>query len=621
MKPFSHTLVCLLLSTGVLSSVSDADADQAVTSPISPAKTKDSRSRRIAIIGGGIGGSFVSKYLTDYDEQCKIDAIDIFEPSPMSTAQSEAGVPVTAASSSSEDKIRPWWQGSRVSSVTLSDGTVVELGASIIYDGNKLAVEMLQGDPFLSAGKPFYPGEQKAKSEEGKPTKNGFGIYNGDGNWLLNTAAFRSALVRKLCLLWRYNIDLYRISSAASTAVESFDLIYELLDSDAPATFTMDTPDVIWEAVGLRKLSLVSYDEFLDAIGVCRDDLPWWRKLLPFQGCIRSELLSAVTINTYNQEVARMNGLSGLVSFVPTKGSLFSVEGGNYRLVESALNQARATRRQKCIGRSEYEQRVRHIAREVTAVIGDLDTGMEVFSGEESQGNYDLVILAAPLQHCNIDFYITSHLDGVVLQPMHLGAIKEEEGEGEEFKNMREHISSVPPSSAERSYMQVITTVLSNATLQETYFNITSAKIPRSIYFSDKGKELENVFTITHLTSDGVFKVFSQTELSAVDVIRMFGSSANVEYVKVWGGRNGGATPDFDGGGDASAPAPFLLYDGGKLTEGHGFGPALYYANAMESAVAAVEISAIGAKAIAKLCAARLELIDPHRSALGGDEL
>ena len=132
---------------------------------------------------------------------------------------------------------------------------------------------------------------------------------------------------------------------------------------------------------------------------------------------------------------------------------------------------------------------------------------------------------------------------------------------------------------------------------------------------------MENVFTITHLTSDGVFKVFSQTELSDSDVIRMFGSGANVECVKVWGGRNGGATPDFDGGGDASAPAPFLLYDGGKLTEGHGFGPALYYANAMESAVAAVEISAIGAKAIAKLCAARLELIDPHRSTLGGDEL
>ena len=164
-----------------------------------------------------------------------------------------------------------------------------------------------------------------------------------------------------------------------------------------------------------------------------------------------------------------MNGLSGLVSFVPTKGSLFSVEGGNYRLVESGLNQARATRRQKCIDRSEHEQQVRHIAREVTAVIGDLDTGMELFSGEESQGCYDLVILAAPLQHCNIDFLITSHLDGAVLQPMHLGAIKEEEGEGEEDKNMREHISSVLPSSAERSYMQVVTTVLSNATLWRTY--------------------------------------------------------------------------------------------------------------------------------------------------------
>ena len=635
-------LASLFLVLGVISSTASADegraadatdADQlaAESSPIAPAKTKDFRSRRVAIIGGGIGGSFVSKYLTDNDENCKIDTIDIFEPSPMSSTKSEAGVAVTAASSSSsssvEGEIRSTWQGSRVSSVTLSDGTVVELGASIIYDGNKLAVEMLQGDPNLSPGRPFYPGDQKTKSEEGKPQKNGFGIYDGEGNWLLNTAAFGSALARKLCLLWRYNIDLFRISSAASEAVNSFDLIYQLLESDEPATFALDTPDVIWEAVGLRRLSMVSYDEFLDAIGVCRDELPWWRSILPFQGCIRNELLSAVTINTYNQEVTRMNGLSGLVSFVPTKGELFSVEGGNYKLIESALNQARTRRKQQCRDRSMYEQQVRHVASEVTAVVGDLDQGMEIFSGEKSQGRYDVVILAAPLQHCNIDFLITSHLDGAVLHPMPLGlgldvADEEEEtSEGQDVENIREHISSMLPSSAERPYIQVITTVLSNATLQTTYFNITSAEIPRSIYFTEKGKELENVFTITHLTSDGVFKVFSQTELSLDDVANMFGPSAKIEFVQTWGGKHGGATPNFDGGGDASAPAPFLLYDGGKLTEGHGFGPALYYANAMESAVAAVEISAIGAKAVAKLCAARLELIAPRQNSLGGDEL
>ena len=613
---------------GRAADATDADQLAEESSPIAPAKTKDSRSRRVAIIGGGIGGSFVSKYLTDYDENCKIDAIDIFEPSPMSTAKSEAGVAVTTSSlSSSEDigETRPTWQGSRVSSVTLSDGTVVELGASIIYDGNKLAVEMLQGDANLSAGRPFYPGDQKAKSEEGKPQKNGFGIYDGDGNWLLNTAAFGSALARKLCLLWRYNIDLFRISSAASEAVNSFDLIYQLLDSHEPATFALDTPDDIWEAVGLRRLSLVSYGEFLDAIGVCRDELPWWRSILPFQGCIRNELLSAVTINTYNQEVTRMNGLSGLVSFVPTKGELFSVKGGNYKLVESALNQARTRRKLQCGDGSKHEQQVRHLEREVTAVVGDLDQGMEVFSGEESQGHYDLVILAVPLQHCNIDFLITSHLDGAVLHPMPLGldvADEEEEtSEGQDIANIREHIASMLPSSAERPYMQVITTVLSNAILQTTYFNISSAEIPRSIYFTEKGKEHENVFTITHLTSDGVFKVFSQTELSLDDIANMFGPGAKIEFVQTWGGKHGGATPNFDGGGDASAPAPFLLYDGGKLTEGHGFGPALYYANAMESAVAAVEISAIGAKAVAKLCAARLELIAPRQNSLGGDEL
>ena len=49
------------------------------------------------------------------------------------------------------------------------------------------------------------------------------------------------------------------------------------------------------------------------------------------------------------------------------------------------------------------------------------------------------------------------------------------------------------------------------------------------------------------------------------------------------------------------------MYDGGLgLAEG---GPALFYVNAIEAAAAAIEVSAIGAKATAKLVAKRLGLI------------
>ena len=106
----------------------------------------------------------------------------------------------------------------------------------------------------------------------------------------------------------------------------------------------------------------------------------------------------------------------------------------------------------------------------------------------------------------------------------------------------------------------------------------------------------------------------------------IFGIDHIVEYVQHWGGgesgRYGGATPTFDGGSNSES-LPFLLYDGashwGKGNSGNG--PALYYVNAIESAVAAIEISAIGAKSTSKLVARRLGLVQPKQSSRRHDEL
>ena len=79
-------------------------------------------------------------------------------------------------------------------------------------------------------------------------------------------------------------------------------------------------------------------------------------------------------------------------------------------------------------------------------------------------------------------------------------------------------------------------------------------------------------------------------------------------YVKVWGGPHGGATPDYQGKGDT---AKFLLYDGAVGFKGHTSSGALYYPVAMEqSSLASMEIAAIGAKAVAKLVAERVGLVE-----------
>ena len=93
-----------------------------------------------------------------------------------------------------------------------------------------------------------------------------------------------------------------------------------------------------------------------------------------------------------------------------------------------------------------------------------------------------------------------------------------------------------------------------------------------------------------------------------------FGPHVKLEYSKSWGGPNGGATPSFGGGSDPSVTLDFLLY-AGEETSNNSANPAIFYTNGMESAVAAIEISAIGAKAVAKLVSNRLGLVSkPHES-------
>merc|ERR1719330_720594 len=145
--------------------------------------------------------------------------------------------------------------------------------------------------------------------------------------------------------------------------------------------------------------------------------------------------------------------------------------------------------------------------------------------------------------------------------------------------------------------------------------------VPKSILFTQKGKEEVGISSIGWITSD-IFKVFSSNKLSKETLSSIFGADVIVEFVKIWGEDNGGATPDFNGGGDSSFATDFVLYDGGHGVGGlNEEGSALYYVNSMESAVSAIEISAIGAKAVAKLIAKRMNLVQPNHGDVHAEQL
>jgi prenylcysteine oxidase/farnesylcysteine lyase len=243
--------------------------------------------KKVAIIGGGVAGTFAAKYLADYDKACTLESITIFDPMPIGEAtlvDQEGDVD---------------WQGSRVSSLELKDGTVVELGASVAIKDFRLLVQMLEGDPTLKMGKAHTTGK------EDDTRNDGIGIYDGDGTWSLLTSNTPSIL-SELKMLFRYNVDLWTMSRAAKTVQIALARIHAWLDSDYPTTF-FESPDEMWNASGLWHPAHMSFDAFLDAIGLPQE-LPWWRSYLPYQGSLRAELLTAINLCNYNQGNSQVNG-------------------------------------------------------------------------------------------------------------------------------------------------------------------------------------------------------------------------------------------------------------------------------------------------------------------------
>jgi prenylcysteine oxidase/farnesylcysteine lyase len=549
--------------------------------------------QRIAVIGGGISGSFAAKYLADYNkDECKLDSITIYEPMPVTKVVNPKDVP--------DDD----WQASRVSSLRLEDGTLIEIGASVAYKGFHLVLDMMRGDPSIKIGTPFGTGAEK--EDEGLHT--GLGIYNGGGEWPLLTSN-ASGFFKKLKLLYRYNFELLKIDRVSTEAQEAFAEIPKLLASQHPDTF-YESPNEIWDAVGLLNAVHSSYDQMLDVIGLSTE-LSWWRKLIPFQGSLRKELLVAINLVNYNQDNSQVNGIVGLGSFAASAGGLFSIVGGNQLLIESAIRQATETSSQQC-----QRPLVDVVAKRVTSVVGSLE-GFALYADADLLGTFDIVVLAAPLQHSRIEFMTQSHFDESVLHPMALGGlVNTEEHEAEDGHTVFPHTL---PEAALRPYTQVVTTVVSNATLAADYLSLSVESLPQSVVTTPAGKlALHNITAITEITSSGVYKVFSDNRLDETVLTKLFGSHYKVEYVKVWGGPHGGATPDYQGQGTSTN---FLLYDGATGLGGHTTSGALYYANTMEqSSLSCLELSAVGAKAVAKLVAQRVGLIQ-KREEVVRDEL
>ena len=549
--------------------------------------------QRVAVIGGGISGTFVARYLTDFDPGCKLE-LTLYDPSPLGE--------YTTKSTSNEG------QGSRVATLQLEDGRLVELGASIVSEKFFFIREMATAGN-LSTIPPFQTGFD----ESGLNT--GFLIYDGTKSPRFSTANMTSSEI-KYSIALRYNIEAYLVTAAMKDALSRFESAQNFL-ADAASVFS--APLDLWKAVGLESLTRISLSEYCKRMWV-PEHLSWWRTFLYKQGSLQEELLSAINLVNYNQDNRAINALSGLASFSVVSVPSFGIEGGNVRLVASAWEQAK---HQHCSSCPDDCTPLKHIRARVSTVVGSLE-GFELYEQAGTLlGHYDLVILATPLSMSNINFLIQSHIDDSVLQPMPLGQLIEN-NEGSVIPHNHEGHDVLPrslPPMVKRSYTPVVTTIVRNGTLQMNYFSIPEDQVPRSIYMTTQGKAATyNITAISQISaSEGIYKVFSSQPLPQRILTKFFGTGVRTEYEKVWGGRHGGATPDYQGSGESTE---FLLYDGATGFHGHTKAGALYYTNALEHSVACIESCAMGAKAVAKLIAKRLGWAAQSNQGPGfGDEL
>ena len=563
--------------------------------------------QRIAVIGGGISGTFVAKYLVDYDIDCSLDALTVFDPLPLGQVLTKT---------TNNDAL---WQGSRVGTYQMDDGRIIELGASIIIDRFQSILDMAHSGN-LTIGKPFQTGHLDDNMRAGMV------IYNGNQDIALNTAN-TTDFWKKFSLFWRYNIDLLKISRATTDAIDRFQTLQDNLKNDGDSTF-YTSPEDMWDSVHLKSLKDTSLEEFCDSAGVPQG-IPWWRRYFLYgQGSLREELLPSINLVNYNQDNAEINALAGLASFSVASVKSYGIIGGNVQVVHSAFDQAKTKQQTEC--HPKPKDVVTHSHQRVSTVVGSLQ-GFELYAEDGSViGDYDIVILAAPLSMARVEFLVKSHIDESVLQPMPLGGLvlnqdhDENSSSSSSSKISDDHEGHLPlpsklPQGVTRTYTQVVTTIVRNAELQLDYFGIDPEHVPRGIYMTPKGKAAEyNVTSIAQIASDGIYKVFSSQPLTQETLQLFFGPSVQVEYEKIWGGKYGGATPQYKGRGETTG---FLLYDGATGFHGHTKSGALYYPNALELTFACIELSAMGAKAVAKLIAKRLEWITPSKPDYGmGDE-
>lgn len=401
------------------------------------------------------------------------------------------------------------------------------------------------GNVFEAGGSVLHPSNQYMKNftetlglerSEADPTNGRFGIFNGDEFVVLETGP---SILDYVKLFWRYGFQIIKINWLVADMLKDFENIYKLQQQKRAFT---SVPEMLTAMGGdsMARLAQITIADYLLEKGYTPE-------------FINELVVGGMRVN-YGQNTT-MGAFAGMVSLAGMESGLWQVVGGNKQVCERLLSRSG-------VGVA-YNTSVTHIAKGTSA------SGNTVYSvsyngtssPEVKTKQYDVIILAAPLEKAGIEF------TGFPVTPKARGIFQRT-------------VATFVAGSINMSHFHY-------EGGPDDFPSLVMTMETPNVSFNCIGQQA----TVNQkLPSEDVRKVFSRHTLTDQEISELF-SHVNSTFVKDWL-----AYPHYN---PPTSFLPFVLDD-------H-----MFYLNTIEWAASAMEMSCLSAKNVALITAASLNRVNP----------
>lgn len=413
----------------------------------------------VAVIGGGVGAASAAHFLR---------------------RQLGAGVRITVFEASDQ-------LGGRAHTVEVDKNVTVELGASIIWAGNRYMHELAAAAGLRS----IPPGSQSGVGDRPLALYDGRELILTESPWWWLTL---------LKAVWRWGLSWIWFLKRPGQFAERFSALYAALDN---GTAWAGPADML-KQLQLRPLTEVSLLEWI------REN--YQHNLDDFA----AEAISAVNLVNYGQG-NELNTFAGLVSLLPaTDPHVFAIEGGNQRLptkvlaaAANAIHTSAAVGTVRRLDSGQYQLALSACRANCSSSAADAgDSRAEMAAVQvaaPASAVYDAVVIAAPLE-----------LAGLTIE-------------------------GVPVRLPARQYHQTVATLVCG-TVRPSYFGLSSMTYGAIMRTRDAGVPWNSLSLVAVTRSNvTVWKLFSNEPMPHAWLSMIFEADFEVLFEKAWK-----AYPQFD---------------------------------------------------------------------------